>query len=315
MASQAYYAWIGAGRPYTLIRPAKAVQRTIRTYGITVYDYPDDSHLKANTPEDHTPFSVTGWPGANKKYNARGLDVMPRSGSLAHRRENADIARQLIKDRDAGHQGVAWIKYINWTDEDGVCRQERWTDPANPNRRTTRSSSDKGHIHISGRSDMDAYVGADGYDPIRRMAGVDTPMGAPMINPMIVFGFGTTPAEQAQHWYVDGTWARRIPLEFVYGDDGKGVDGPITNVQVHQAGFLGNLGNGGQPFRTGGDIRVWGEPVGQEIHLDEAAMAETIATAVVAKLRDGDASIPLEDIDDAVIAAAVADMLAARLKE
>jgi hypothetical protein len=171
MASQGYRDWLKAGRPYHLIRPSAAVQRTLRGYGLTVYDYPNDAHLQASTPEDHTPFSVTGWPGANKRWNARALDVMPRDGSDAARKENADIARQLIRDRDAGVPGAMWIKYLNWTDERGSCQQERWTDSANPLRRTTRSSSDRGHIHISGRSDVDDDERADHYDPIARMHG------------------------------------------------------------------------------------------------------------------------------------------------
>lgn len=167
MASQGYRDWLNAGRPYTLIRPAKAIQATLRGYGLTVYDYPNDDHLQADTPQDHTPFSVTGYPGSNARWNARALDVMPRGDSYAARAENADIARQFIADRNAGHPGVMWIKYLNWTDEKGVCRQERWT----PNHET-RSSTDKGHIHISGRSDVDNDSRADGYDPIARMDGV-----------------------------------------------------------------------------------------------------------------------------------------------
>lgn len=312
MASQGYRDWVAAGRPYTLIRPAKAVQRTLKGYGLTVYDYPDTSHLTADRPQDHTPFSVTGWPGTNKRWNARGLDVMPRSDSAAHRKENADIARQLIKDRDAGVPGAMWIKYLNWTDEGGTCRQERWTDASQPNRRTTVSSTDRGHIHISGRSDADADVRADTYDPIRRMAGVDTPIGVSMGYQMIVYGFGQTKEEQAQHWMVDGMEARRVPLDFVYGSDGKGVDGPVTNVQIHQAQFLGELGNGGQPFRSGGDVRVWGRIVDDEIHLDAETLAATIAKAVAAELRDGGAAI---EVTDEAIARVVADTLAARLKE
>lgn len=168
MASQGYYDWLKAGKPYTLIRPATAIVAALRAHGITVYHYPNGDHLKADRPQDHTPFSVTGWPGTNARWNARGVDVMPRSGSAAHRKENADIARQLIRDRNAGHPGVMWIKYLNWTDEQGVCRQERWT----PNH-TTVSSTDAGHIHISGRSDADTDARADGYDPVARMNGDD----------------------------------------------------------------------------------------------------------------------------------------------
>jgi hypothetical protein len=172
MASQGYYDWLNAGGPYVLIRPAKAVQATLRRHGLTVYDYPDDAHLKASTPEDHTPFSVTGWPGQNRRWKARALDVMPRGDTAAARKENADIARQLIRDRDAGVAGAMWIKYLNWTDEQGVCRQERWMDAGAPLRRTTRSSTDRGHVHISGRSDADSDDRADGYDPIARMRGL-----------------------------------------------------------------------------------------------------------------------------------------------
>jgi hypothetical protein len=166
MVSQGYTDWLNAGRPYNLIRPARALVTALQAYGLTVYHYPDAAHLAASRPEDHTPFSVTGWPGANKRWNARGVDVMPRSGSAAALRENADIARQLIRDRNAGVPGVAWIKYINWTDEQGVTRQERWM----PNH-TTVTSGDKGHVHISGRSDVDTDDRADGYDPIARMNG------------------------------------------------------------------------------------------------------------------------------------------------
>ncbi|GAA3256790.1 hypothetical protein ACFO1B_48740 [Dactylosporangium siamense] len=159
--SLAYFVWLASGRKYTLIRPAAALQRILRGHGLTVYDFPDDDHLRASTPEDHTPFSATGWPGKSAAGFGHALDVMPRTDSAKGRAENAAIARQLIKDRDAGRSGVLWIKYINWTDEQGVCRQERWM----PNR-TTRSSTDKGHVHISGRSDCDDDSRADSYDPL-----------------------------------------------------------------------------------------------------------------------------------------------------
>lgn len=171
MASQGYRDWIAAGRPYALIRPARALQATLIGHGLTVWDFPDENHQKADKPEDHTPYSVTGWPGVNARWKARGLDIMPRTDTAAGRAENAAIARQLIRDRDAGVPGVMWIKYLNWTDERGVCRQERWMSSANPLARETRSSSDNGHIHVSGRSDADNDARADGYDPIARMTG------------------------------------------------------------------------------------------------------------------------------------------------
>lgn len=171
MASQGYADWLNAGRPYTLIRPARAVQTVVRRYGITVWDYPNEEHLKADRPQDHTPFSVTSWPLTNGRWRGHALDIMPRSTSAEHRKENADIARQLIRDRDAGVPGAMWIKYLNWTAEDDTCKQERWTDATQPLKRSTTSSSDRGHIHISGRSDCANDDRADGYDPVARMRG------------------------------------------------------------------------------------------------------------------------------------------------
>lgn len=165
MTSQGYKDWVKAGKPYNLITPAKALKRNIGASGITVFDYPDESHQRATVPEDHTPYSVTGWPGKNARWNARGLDIMPRSDSAAHRKENADIARQLIRDRDAGVPGVAWIKYINWTNENGDCYHVAWQ----PTKIVTLSS-DEGHVHVSGRSDFDTYTGAEDYNPVTRMS-------------------------------------------------------------------------------------------------------------------------------------------------
>jgi hypothetical protein len=161
MAVAKYYVWISDGRPYRLMTPAAALQRNLRRHGLTVYDYPDDDHLQAEPAEDHTPFAGTGWPVASAYGIGHAVDIMPRTDNAAGRRENAAIARRLIADRNANVPGVMWIKYINWTDEQGICRQERWM----PNH-TTRSSSDKNHVHVSGRSDCDNDTRAANYDPL-----------------------------------------------------------------------------------------------------------------------------------------------------
>jgi len=170
VASSGFRDWIAAGSPYTLIPPARALQRTLRARGFTVWDYPDYAHQIDEPPEDHTPYSVTGWPGTNARWNARALDIMPKGStaaaraSWAARHELANLARRIIADKTAGRPGTEWIKYLNWTDEGGVCRQERWT-PSHE----TRSSTDREHIHISGRSDADLNVkwtvAAALYDP------------------------------------------------------------------------------------------------------------------------------------------------------
>ena len=163
MASLAYNQWLAQGEPYTLMRPAKDLQRTLQGHGLVVFDYPDEAHLQDVPPEDHTPFSATGWPKVSARWIAHAIDIMPRrsiAGWIANA-ENTAIARRLIEDKDAGVLGAAWIKYINWTDEDGKTWHTSWQ----PDKRTV-SSSDTGHVHVSGRSDMDNFAGAADYDPL-----------------------------------------------------------------------------------------------------------------------------------------------------
>jgi hypothetical protein len=171
MASQAYYDWKAAGEPYTRARPTLEFLQMLRGHGYTVYDYPDIDHLTAEPPEDHTPFSATGWPIASKRWVGHAVDVMPPAVSSALP-TLPNLARQIIKDKDAKVHGTEWIKYMNWTDEDGICRKERWWLDGS---RTTTSSTDKGHVHISGRSDMDTsdVVSASGWDPVARLRGTD----------------------------------------------------------------------------------------------------------------------------------------------
>ena len=171
MATSQYSEWVRRGKPYALIRPARDIKANIMAYGITVFDYPNGAHLTASRPEDHTPFSYTKWPNANLNVDGRGraIDIMPRNEgkTVASRAENASIARQIIADKDAGVRGTEAIKYLNWTDENGVCRQENWKT----GKRVTVKSSDRGHIHISFRNDKDDSTTAEGYDPVARMRG------------------------------------------------------------------------------------------------------------------------------------------------
>lgn len=167
MPSQGYRDWVKAGKPYTLARPCRELQVLLRAAGYTVYDYPDDAHQLASTPEDHTPYSATGWPVRSARWVGHALDVMPKAGLLPL----PALARRIIAARDAGRPGTAWIKYLNWTDESGRCWHERW---AADGTRTTTTSTDKGHIHISARSDVDASdeVSRSGWNPLEEdMAG------------------------------------------------------------------------------------------------------------------------------------------------
>lgn len=166
MASQGYYDWLAAGSPYVRARPTLQLRDLLRTYGYTVYDYPDPDHLTADRPQDHTPFSVTGWPISSKRWVGHAIDVMPPNATAVGKGAIGlpDLARNIIRARNANAPGTGWIKYLNWTDEAGVCRQERWMPD-----HSTVSSTDKGHIHISARSDCDTSdeVITSGWDPVK----------------------------------------------------------------------------------------------------------------------------------------------------
>jgi hypothetical protein len=116
------------------------------------------------------------------------------------------------------------------------------------------------------------------------------------VKPMLVRFADAVDPEQV--WYCDGQFRRRV-LGAWWGNG----TGPITNVQVHQGGLVGNLvtgpaGNGqvgqwdstGTIFVSAGDPNVWGIDIatlqggggggGGPVDLTDAAtalVAETVA--------------------------------------
>ncbi len=171
MSTAAYNAWISAGRPNNgPIRPLKMLRDRLRGYGYTVYDLGDTSHQQHNPPEDHTCFSATGWPVTAQRWWIHAIDIMPPpagSGLPSLQR----LGAQLLADKKAGV--FEPLKYMNWEPErdwGGACYQERFMPTY-----VRRTSSDRGHIHLSGRSDMVTYTGADNYDPVARLRGTTTP--------------------------------------------------------------------------------------------------------------------------------------------
>lgn len=180
MATAAYHNWVANGRPWKLAEPIKAIGNRLKSYGYTVYYLGDNSHLQSNNPQDHTPFSRTGWPVAHPYPWVIAMDIMPpKAGSGLPSLQR--LGAQLIADKLAGHPGVACLKYANWEpdrDWGGRC----WQDSFKPGHSRT-NSTDRGHIHFSGRSDMVTAAGAAAmYDPVARIRGVapaSTPQGVP----------------------------------------------------------------------------------------------------------------------------------------
>lgn len=160
MPSAAYSQWLAAGEPYELCRPVREFVDLLRAKGYTVYHKGDARHMQAVPPEDHTPFSATGWPITSARWVGHALDIMPN----ASLQSLSSLANRIIADRQNNVNGTQWIKYINWTDASGNTWQDRWMPT---HLRTT--NTDTGHIHISARSDMDAsdVVSRSGYTPFR----------------------------------------------------------------------------------------------------------------------------------------------------
>lgn len=162
MTPTTYDGWVADGEPWHPAPCIVVLKALMESYGYTVYTIGDTSHLKAQHPEDHTPFSHTPWPGTQPYPYVLAMDVMP--GGKADWRE---LGRQIVADVNDGNPGTAWIKYVNWTDpEDGRCWHSSWE----PNYEET-ASADTGHIHISARTDRYEQLSLLGWDPVATVLG------------------------------------------------------------------------------------------------------------------------------------------------
>lgn len=180
MPSQAYRDWLADGQPWKFAVPIKAVGDRLRAHGYTVYYQGNDAHLKKAVPEDHTPFSATGWPGKSPYPYCMAMDIMPPDAGQKSKITGEPLpslqklGAQLVADRKAGVDGAAFVKYINWEPErnnGGPCYQDSWRPGY-----ARRSSTDRGHIHVSGRTDHYLSSKSAGYDLVARTLGEDDDM-------------------------------------------------------------------------------------------------------------------------------------------
>lgn len=168
MSAQRRLAWIADGSPFRLATPARDLRDVLRGHGYTVYDIGNRTHLEAEPPEDHTPYSATGWPGTAVYGVGYAIDVMPPPAGLPSLQE---LGAQVLEDRNAGVAGIRWLKYMNWEPEGnytGPCWHESWQPSY-----ARRSSSDRGHIHLSGLTGYESSTIGAGYDPVARIRGDD----------------------------------------------------------------------------------------------------------------------------------------------
>lgn len=185
MATQAYRNWDRAGRPWDVAAPIEAIGGRLRAHGYTVYylGSDDSSHLQADVPEDHAPFSATPWPGRQPYPYVLAMDIMPPTAGARSKLDGKplpslqQISAQMRADKIANHPGMRWLKYMNWEPErnyGGACWHDSWQPSY-----SRRSSSDRGHTHMSGRTDYVTSTASNDYDPVARVRGEDDEMLKP----------------------------------------------------------------------------------------------------------------------------------------
>jgi len=277
VASQAYRDWIDDGQPWKFARPIRDVGDRLREHGYTVYYQGNEDHLKKAVPEDHTPFSATGWPGKSPYPYGMAMDIMPpTSGQKSKITGKAlpslqKLGAQLRRDRMAGVDGADFVKYINWEPEgnnSGPCYQDSWRPDY-----SRKNSTDRGHIHVSARSDVHTSTKSAGYDLVARTLGEDD----------------MTPAEMT-------AWAK--------SDDGKAA----LSAAVADAAFPAPAGStdadGKWLFRTY-ITNIYGALINTRGY---AADARTAAQAALVAIKGG-------SVDVDALAAALAPVLAPLLPD
>lgn len=224
MTTAAARAWRNAGKPTRYARPITDLAATLRRRGYTVGTIGNDAHIDANPPEDHTPFSQTGWPIPQPFPYVHALDIMPpRAGSGLP--SLADLGAQIVADRQAGVPGASWIKYINWTNAAGACRHESW-QPAH----AVKMSSDRGHIHISARTDYTNSAVAADYDPVGRVihrVSPAAPTGAQTAPPFPGRALEYVPGRALMHGEDVRTWQARMRARG-WSLSADGLFGPLS---------------------------------------------------------------------------------------
>lgn len=212
MVTTEYRDWVADDKPWIVAQPIADIASALRRHGYTVYTIGNEDHLTANPPEDHTPYSATGWPVPAPYPVVNACDIMPPTAGQRSKLDGrllpslAQLGAQLRTDRLSGHTAMTWLKYINWEPGDGTCWHDSWQPGY-----ARRASTDRGHIHLSGRSDLITSTMAAGYDPVARIRGDDIPttdeiaralLGAKLsngrsVNDVLVTGFQRLPTDLA----------------------------------------------------------------------------------------------------------------------
>ena len=165
MAITTRTAWQRDGSPWKRARPITDLTTTLQGHGYTIGVLGDDRHLDAVPPEDHTPYSQTGWPGVSPYPYVLALDIESAPPGMP---STSAVGGQIVADKLAGKPGTQPIKYVNWTDPKGNTWHDQWM----PGHSRT-PSADHGHTHVSIRTDFYLSTVTGSYDPVATLQGDD----------------------------------------------------------------------------------------------------------------------------------------------
>lgn len=139
MAVAAYYTWDAAGRPWREAVWAKETNAKLEAaFPEAVFgSIGNEAHLQAEPPQDHTPFSQTGWPVPHPYPWVNAIDVMHNRGGV----DCNVLFPYWLAEAKAGR--MPWLKYMIWQAKRYDVRNN-WVPVA--------SSGHFDHVHKSGLS-------------------------------------------------------------------------------------------------------------------------------------------------------------------
>lgn len=144
MAAREYSQWNALGRPKTPAQPIRDLVTKLKAafpQGRFFNWEANEAHYTAVPPQDHTPFSYTGWPLSSPHWVVFATDIMTSDvGGAAGGQRLFDY---YISEARAGR--MPWLKYLIW--------QARLYDVRN-NWQSQANSGHFDHIHISVRTDF-----------------------------------------------------------------------------------------------------------------------------------------------------------------
>lgn len=162
MTTQDYVNWVADGRPWKLATPIAEYFAAFKAAGWpagSLGTIGDTAHLQASHPQDHCPFSATGWPNPNEYPYVCAFDA---GHDPANGRDMGQVVSRWLSQARAG--STPWVKYIVWQGHIYDVRNGWSPQPAD---------NHFDHAHVSIRTDW-THRSIGTFDPVGKVAPVST---------------------------------------------------------------------------------------------------------------------------------------------